>query len=304
MFCDVVALQPTGVDEDVEEAADECEHGREDVDDAREEDERERGEDEPELERARRRHATGRDGPLLGALAHQPVDVAVEQVVERARAAARERETDHRRDEEPERRHALRADEHPRRAGHEEQRHDPRLRQRHVVPPRSCLDARASEALHGRDACGGERDRGERDVQAWQRHRRGSSEEDERRERGNEESPVRDPRGHGDGDERRHGERRDVLVPEPERPGDDGEQRSRHAEQRSELQPEAGSRAARAHRAPSASGAGRTAVERSSRRAPSRSSRAAAARSCTTRACRRATDRCPRASRSSASSTR
>ena len=42
--------------------------------------------------------ATGR---CSRALAHQPVDVRVEHVVERARAAAREREADHRRGEEP-----------------------------------------------------------------------------------------------------------------------------------------------------------------------------------------------------------
>jgi hypothetical protein len=40
-------------------------------------------------------------GALLGALAHQPVDVPVEDVVQRARAAAGERETCHRRQEEP-----------------------------------------------------------------------------------------------------------------------------------------------------------------------------------------------------------
>ncbi len=43
-------------------------------------------------------HAAGRDRAALRPLAHQRVDVAVEHVVERARAAAREREAGHRRD--------------------------------------------------------------------------------------------------------------------------------------------------------------------------------------------------------------
>ena len=59
---------------------------------------------------ATRPDATGR---CSRALAHQRVDVAVEHVVERARAAAGEREAEHRHGEQPERRHALRADEHP-----------------------------------------------------------------------------------------------------------------------------------------------------------------------------------------------
>ena len=127
------ALEPAGVDEDVEEVPDEREYGRQHVDRGGEERERERREQDPELERLLRRHAAGRDRALLRAAAHEHVDVAVEHVVERGRSAAGEREADHRDREEPERRHALRADEHPGGAGEEEERHDPRLRQREVV---------------------------------------------------------------------------------------------------------------------------------------------------------------------------
>ena len=127
------ALEPTGVDEDVEEVPDEREHGRQHVDGGGEKRERHGREQDPELERLLRRHAAGGDGALLGAAAHEDVDVAVEHVVERGCSAAGEREADHRDREEPERRHSLRADEHPGGAGEEEERHDPRLRQREVV---------------------------------------------------------------------------------------------------------------------------------------------------------------------------
>ena len=135
------ALEPAGVDEDVEEVADEREHRGEDVHGRREERERDRREQDPELERLLGRDATGRDGTLFRAAAHERVDVAVEHVVQSRRAAARQREPEHRHGEQSERRDALRADEHSRRAGEEKQRHDPRLRQREVV------------------ACGGERRR-------------------------------------------------------------------------------------------------------------------------------------------------
>ena len=127
------ALQPAGVDEDVEEVPDERQRRGQDVDRAGEQHERERRQREPELERVRRRHPAGGDRPRARPLAHQRVDVAVDHVVERAGAAAGEREPDDERGQVAERRHALRADEHPADPGQEQQRHDPRLGQRHVV---------------------------------------------------------------------------------------------------------------------------------------------------------------------------
>ena len=243
------ALQPARVDEHVEEVPDESERGGQDVDGAREQDEGERREDEPELERARRRHAARGDRALLRPLAHQPVDVRVEHVVERAGAAAREREADHRGDEEVERGSALRADEHPGRARDEQQGHDPRLRQRHVVPPRPGRDGFAAEALRRGEGGSGERARGEGDVEAVRRHRGGGAEESQREQRGPEQPAVGGPAGDREGDERWNRQRRDLLVADADRAGDDREQRSRHARERGELQP--GTRP-RAHGAPSA----------------------------------------------------
>ena len=79
---------------------------------------------------------SGRDRPGGGAR-HLLVDVAVDQVVERARAAAGEGESDHRGGEAGRRagRRVL-ADEHAARTRPQEQRHHPRLGQRHVVAPR------------------------------------------------------------------------------------------------------------------------------------------------------------------------
>ena len=118
-----------------------------------------------ELERAPGVDPPGGDRPLLGALSHQAVDVRVEHVVQRARAAAGEGEPGHRRREERERRQASRADDHAARAGEQEQRHDPRLRQRHVVAPGAGGDVLAAEGLRARDERGCERERGRRGVE-------------------------------------------------------------------------------------------------------------------------------------------
>ena len=107
----------------------------------------------------------GGDRPRRRALAHQPVDVAVEHVVERARAAAGEREPEQHRGELRPARPAARADEHPGRAGEEEERHDPRLRQRHVVAPRAERRRLAPERDRQRDERGGER--GARRPPTW-----------------------------------------------------------------------------------------------------------------------------------------
>ena len=106
--------------------------------------------------------ATGR---FFGAAAHQRVDVAVEHVVESRRAAACEREPEHRHGEQAERRNTLRADEHPCGSGEEKQRHDPRLRQREVV---ACGGERcrlAAKRACDDDESEPERDGGRSDVQ-------------------------------------------------------------------------------------------------------------------------------------------
>ena len=83
---------------------------------------------------------------------------AVEDVVQGRRAAAGEREPAERGDGEAERRPPLRAENEPAGARDEEQRHDPRLRQRDVVAPRRArgLDA-AAEHQRGSDHRRGER---------------------------------------------------------------------------------------------------------------------------------------------------
>ncbi len=159
------ALQPAGVDEDVERAADERHHRGEQVDPAREHDERERQQREPELERPRGSDATRGDRPRLRPLAHELVDVRVEHVVQRGGAAAGEREPAERRDGQPERRPALGAEHQSSGSGDEEQRHDPRLRQRDVVAPRRPrnLDAAAEHENGGHDGSR-ERQRAQSDV--------------------------------------------------------------------------------------------------------------------------------------------
>ena len=146
------ALQIARVDDDVEEVPDEREHRCQHVDGACEQRERERREDEAELERPRGRHAARGDRSLLGARSHQPVDVGVEDVVERARRRRRRaRARAIAAANVPSRRQPSRADEHAGGAGDEQQRHDPRLRQRHVVAPRAERQRLAAERQRGAD---------------------------------------------------------------------------------------------------------------------------------------------------------
>ena len=127
-------LQPARVDDDVEQTAHQGEDGREDVHRAREQDEGERQQREPELERPARRHPARRDRARPRPLAHQRVDVPVEHVVEGRRTAAGEREPHHRGHGKARSGPAPRARDHPAEAGDQQQRHDPRLGERHVVP--------------------------------------------------------------------------------------------------------------------------------------------------------------------------
>ena len=124
MFCGVERLSQPRVDEDVEEVADERQRSREDVHGTGEQREGERRERETELEGVLGRKAVGCDGPPPRPLAHQPVDVAIEHVVERARAAAGEREADHRRHGDVPGRQAARTGDEAAEAGDEQQRHD------------------------------------------------------------------------------------------------------------------------------------------------------------------------------------
>ena len=92
----------------------------------------------PNAVRPARRDPAGRDRPRRRARPHQPVDVAVEHVVQRAGAAAGQRAADdQRRQRQPAagRRRARRRSSRST-GGQHQQRHDPRLGQRHVVAPR------------------------------------------------------------------------------------------------------------------------------------------------------------------------
>ena len=165
------ALEPARVDDHVEEpfpktASSAARHVRE----ARQHDERERRQREPELEGALGRDAAGGDGPPVGAL-HVLVDVAVEDVVQRRGATAGEREAAEHGREQPERRHAVRADERARGGGDQEQHHDAGLRERHVVAPgERDADGRVAASHHEcrRDRGGREGERAEADVEAAQ----------------------------------------------------------------------------------------------------------------------------------------
>ena len=208
------ALEPARVHEDVEEVSDECEHRGEHVHRGREERERDRGEQDPELERLLGRDAAGGDGPRLGPAPHEGVDVAVEQVVQRGGASACERQAEHGDREEAERRDALGADEHPGRAGQEQERHDPRLRQRQVVARRGERRRRSAQGARDdeeREAEG--RRGGHSDVQRH-RPRRIAAPRDDASERDRDEE--RDERG--DRSPRAGRDRRSVRRPRS-RPG-------------------------------------------------------------------------------------
>ena len=289
------ALQPAGVDEDVEEVADERERRRQDVDAGGEDRERERRQREAELERVRRRDPVRGHGPRPRALPHQPVDVAVEHMVEGARAAARQREADHRRDGDLPRRQAARAGDEAAEAGQQEQRHDPRLRQRDVVAEPAERLARLAVDEHGEDERRGEGGGREREVDSRRGDERRDAEQAEGDERGGQQL-------RGGGATRRRRARRAAAARAP--PARRASRRARRRPRRPRAarpprrrQPSAGaSRSSSSHASPEAACAGRGAGAGSRRTGAARpSSRAAEARSRTTRACRRPTGRCRRA---------
>jgi hypothetical protein len=90
------ALQPPRVHQHVEQVPDEGENCGEHVDDRGQQDERERRERKAKLKRKLRAHPPVRNGSPRGP-AHRAVDVAVEHVVQRARAPTGEAEADERR---------------------------------------------------------------------------------------------------------------------------------------------------------------------------------------------------------------
>ena len=118
-----------------------------------------------------------RDRARRGPRPHQPVDVAVEHVVERGRAAAGEAEADERRRQQRRRGAAVRADCSAAGAREQQQHHDPGLRQRHVVAPRPGGNGLAAKRRGGECDGGCERQGGERDVRRPERRQRGSQEQ-------------------------------------------------------------------------------------------------------------------------------
>ncbi len=155
------ALEHAGVHDNVEEVSGQRQHRRQRVHGGGQEDEGSRREREPELERPRRRDPAGCHGPAVRAR-HRPVEVAVDQMIERAGATARKREARHGGDEAARRRRSTGADDHAAGAGQEKQAHDPRLREGDVVAPgRShhgrCSHRRASRRSRRRE--GGDRER-------------------------------------------------------------------------------------------------------------------------------------------------
>ena len=205
------ALQPARVDEDVEEVAGQSQQRRQHVDEACEQHERERRERQAELERPGRRDAVGRDGTAVGS-PHVPVDVPVEHVIERAGAAAGERQARHRDHEQPRGGETLCPDDHPACPGKQEQAHDPRLGQRQVVPPRRGGHRLAPERLRRCDERRCEGQRGETDVQRPPDRERCCEEESERRDGRCEQTAVRDPCGCDERGKRRHRERGECPV--------------------------------------------------------------------------------------------
>ena len=221
------ALQPARVDEHVEQVPHEREHGGQDVDEAREQDERESREREPELERVLGRDAIGGDRPPRSA-PHRAVDVAVEDVVERARAAAGQREPEHRHGHQPRLRPAAGADDHPAQARQQQQAHDSRLGQRHVVAPGAGRHPPLAQNQRRRDERGREGERREDDVRDMARHQRRHAEQHQSRQRRRQQVPVLEPRSEHEHDERRHRDCRERLVRDSRagRAADDREARS------------------------------------------------------------------------------
>ena len=159
------ALQPARVDEHVEQVAGECEAGGQKVDSPGQEGKRRRGEGEPELERLGRRDAAGGDRPRARATPHQPIDVAVDDVVQRARAAAGQAESDECLRGTCQRRQAGGTHDHRRASGEQQQAHDARLRQRDVVAPASRGQVMRAHAREGCPERGARGERADHEVQ-------------------------------------------------------------------------------------------------------------------------------------------
>ena len=124
-------LQVVAVDEHVEAERPEREHGRQQVHGQRQPDRGSRAERDAEPHRLRGRDAAGGQRPAIRAL-HQPVDVAVDDLVDRVRAARRQHPAGERGEDEPRRGPAALGKHHRRDGRHEQQPDDARLRQRHV----------------------------------------------------------------------------------------------------------------------------------------------------------------------------
>ena len=209
------ALQPARVDEDVEQVAGEREQGRRHVDRHAEQHERRGRERQTELERlrrairARRPPGGGRCAPIVRSMSRSM------QVVERARPATGERESDHRRGDPAGRGQPARADHHPAAPVRRSSDMIARLGEHRRSRARPRARRALAERRRGRHERGGERRRGDRDVQG-DRPRRPAGQTTPPRPRRSRPGTARRrsaPRAagagaprrsaHGDGDERR-----------------------------------------------------------------------------------------------------
>ena len=233
------AFQHTRVDDDVEEIPHQCESGRQDVHRRREKNERERGQRETELERERNGHPIGGERTRARSISHQPVNVAVEHVVQRRRAAAREREAHHGGDDDPPLRKAPCADDEAAETGEKQQRHDAWLRQRHVVAPGCARTRLRTKDLRGHDESQRERRGCRRDVHDLAGQECGRSETGKRGAGCRQESPVSEPSRRHDGEQGRNGQRCEHSVRSVEAAGaaHDREERAGRRDQRGQAQP-------------------------------------------------------------------
>ena len=205
-------LEVARVDHDVEEIAGERERRCREVDRRCEHRERARGERDPELERARRGQPAGGDRSPRGARPHEPVDVSIEHVIERACTAAGEGETEQHKAEPPRIRRSARPDDHPARSSDEQERHDPRLRQGEVVASAPARDLPAAER-RGREHGGrGKGERGEREVERARRRGGRRKEECERGDSRRQQAPVCPGSSDDERDERRQRDRCDRAM--------------------------------------------------------------------------------------------
>jgi hypothetical protein len=120
----------------------------------------------------------------------------------------------------------MRARDHAAEARQQKQRHDPRLRQRHVVPPRPERDEARTVSEGGDDERGCEGNARQRQVGAAHFHERGEPEQGRGRDDRPEQAPVREPGRDEKRCEGRQRQRREQAVCRPElgRAGDDCEQ--------------------------------------------------------------------------------